>query len=102
MRSLVVEVPDDGHIALLLSGNLEERLVGKVEVVLVAAGRAGVSDSDTDSLAVVGVCQRDLATTVGGLLREITVALRLCIDDHQRLQSSNANCHVRLTEGSNE
>ena len=81
MRSLVVEVPDDGHIALLLSGNGSEGREGKVEVVLVGARRARVGDGDGHALAVVGVRQRDLAAAVRRLLGEVAVALGLCINN---------------------
>ena len=80
VRRLVVEVPDDGDLALLLSGDGSEGREGKVEIVLVGARRARVGDGDGHALAVVSVRQRDLAAAVRRLLGEVAVALGLCIN----------------------
>ncbi len=62
---LIVVVPRDGDVAIHQAGDLGERPVREVEVVL-RARRTRVGDGDCDALPVVRVGERDGAAAVGG------------------------------------
>lgn len=67
-----------GDLALLLGGDLVEGTLRQVDVVASAAGRASVSDGDSDGLAVLRVGDLHLLAAEGRLLAEVTVALSFC------------------------
>ena len=68
-----------GNFTLGDGGDLGERTLREVNVVLGQAGGASVGDRDSDRLAVVLVRDLHLLAAKRGLAAEVAVTLRLCV-----------------------
>lgn len=67
-----------GYLTLLFGGNLLECTNREIDRVGVRAGRAIISDSDRNGLAVLGVGKVDLLAAEGGLLARVSITVLIC------------------------